>query len=191
MKQSMRLLAFCCALLLLYGCDANMSGDLRKGQRAPRLPTKTLADVGGDLSKITTYREPDPRMYQYSLDKALAMRKPIVLEFATPGHCTVCDGQLQELTALIDKYHDQVLFLHMDQYMNPEAFIAYGVKGDPWTFIIDNKGIVRFQRAGSMLYQEFDMAIQKVLAEEGPPPAAATAAHAPAPAPAAPPPVHG
>jgi hypothetical protein len=72
--------------------------------------------------------------------------------------------------------------------MNPEAFIAYGVKGDPWTFIIDNKGIVRFQRAGSMLYQEFDMAIQKVLKEEGPPPVTAAAA-ASAPAAAAPPPV--
>lgn len=193
MKLYTRLIAVCCAALFLHGCNANMSGDLAKGQAAPLLPTKTLADVHGDLSRITTYREPDPRMYKYSLDKALKMHKPIVLEFATPGHCTVCDGQLQELTALINKYDkngERVLFLHMDQYMNPEAFIAYGVKGDPWTFIIDNKGIVRFQRAGSMLYQEFDMAIQKVLDEEGPPPPpeAATAA-ASAPTAAAPPPV--
>lgn len=173
MKTFKRLFAACCTAALLYGCDQGISGDLQKGQPAPRLPTKTLADVHGDLSKITTYRQPDPRMYQCSLDKALKVGKPIVLEFATPGHCTVCDGQLQEITALIDKYHDRVQFLHMDQYMNPEAFIAYGVKGDPWTFIIDNKGIVRFQRAGSMLYQEFDIAIQDMLKNEGPAPASA------------------
>lgn len=161
------LIVVCGAALTLYGCNENLAGGLRKGEPAPHLATKTLADVNGDLSKITTYRQPDPRMYQYSLDKALTMGKPIVLEFATPGHCTVCDGQLQEVKALIDKYQGQVLFLHMDQYMNPEAFIAYGVKGDPWTFIIDNKGVVRFQRPGSMLYGEFDLAIQDVLKNEG------------------------
>jgi hypothetical protein len=59
------------------------------------------------------------------------------------------------------------------------------VKGDPWTFIIDNKGIVRFQRAGSMLYQEFDIAIQDVLKKEGPPPASANPAACGAPAPVA------
>jgi thiol-disulfide isomerase/thioredoxin len=185
MKRFICLFAASCIVASLLGCDQSMTGGLQKGQPAPLLPTKTLADVNGDLSKITTYRQPDPRMYQYSLDKALKMGKPIVLEFATPGHCTVCDGQLQEVTALIDKYHDRVLFLHMDQYMNPEAFIAYGVKGDPWTFIIDNKGVVRFQRAGSMLYQEFDMAIEDVLKNEGPPPAVSTAPAA-ANAPAAP-----
>ena len=97
-------------------------GVLQKGMLAPSLPTKTLADVGGDMSKMTTYRQPDARMYQYSLDKALALGKPIVLEFATPGHCTVCDGQLQIMKALLEKYQTQVLFLHMDQYQNPQAF---------------------------------------------------------------------
>jgi thiol-disulfide isomerase/thioredoxin len=151
------------AALFLCACDDNLAGGLKKGQAAPRLPTKTLADVGGDMSKMTTYRQPDPRMYQYSLDKALAMGKPILLEFATPGHCTVCDGQLQRMKALMEKYQGQVLFVHMDQYENPEAFIAYNVKGDPWTFIIDEKGIVQFQRPGSMLYGEFEIALQDVL----------------------------
>ncbi len=167
MKLLTRAFAACLAALLLHGCDQGMTGGLQKGQPAPLLPTKKLQDVNGDMSKLTTYRQPDARMYQYSLDEALKMGKPIVLEFATPGHCTVCDGQLQEVKALIDQYHDRVLFLHMDQYMNPEAFIAYGVKGDPWTFIIDGKGIVRFARPGSMLYGEFDLAIQDVLKKEG------------------------
>lgn len=149
--------------LIASGCDDTFRSGLETGELAPKLQTKTLADVGGDMSRITTYRQPDARMYQYSLDKALAMGKPIVLEFATPGHCTVCDGQLQVVKALMEKYQTQVLFLHMDQYENPEAFKAYRVMGDPWTFFIDAKGMVQQQQAGRMLYGEMDNAIRNVL----------------------------
>jgi len=150
-------------LLVLGGCDQKFKGRLQKGERAPSLATKTLADVGGDVSRITTYRQPDVRMYQYSLDKALATGKPIVLEFATPGHCTVCDEQLQMLKAILEKYQTQALFLHMDQYENPQAFRAYGVMGDPWTFVIDKDGIVRHVQPGRMLYEELEIALKAVV----------------------------
>ncbi len=148
--------------LLVTACDIGESL-LVVGEKAPSLKTKTLADVGGDLSRMTTYRYPDKRMYQYSLDEALAKGKPILLEFATPGHCTVCDKQLQIIKALLKQHEGEVLFLHMDQYQNPEAFISYEVHGDPWTFVIDKNGIVQFTQAGRMLYQEFDREINRVL----------------------------
>jgi hypothetical protein len=146
-------------------CEQYAASSLKIGTKAPALRTKTLADVGGDFSRITTYRYPDERMYQYSLDKALTKGKPIVLEFATPGHCTVCDGQLQMLKALIARYGSDVIFLHMDQYENPGAFVAYQVKGDPWTFIIDRQGIVRFKQPGRMLYSELNSAISRVVGD--------------------------
>ncbi|HYA66843.1 MAG TPA: thioredoxin family protein, partial [Burkholderiaceae bacterium] len=152
----------------LAACDKNdrFGGSFRGlaiGTKAPSLATKTLADVGGDLSKITTYRQPDPRMYQFSVDKALAQGKPILLEFATPGHCTPCDEQLQVAKALLEKYQDRVIFIHVDQYQNPQAYKAYRVMGDPWTFAIDKDGVVRVQRPGKMLYEEMEIAIQKIL----------------------------
>jgi len=150
--------------LLLAACGGGASVNV--GTKAPSVATKTLADVGGDLSKITTYRYPDKRMYQYSLDKALAIGKPIVLEFATPGHCTVCDKQLQVVKGLMEKYHSQVLFLHMDQYQNPEAFTAFHVIGDPWTYVIDRQQIVRYRLAGRVLYGELDAVISRVLNEK-------------------------
>ncbi len=162
-KRAMACLAVFFLALTEAGCGQYAASSLKIGAKAPALPTKTLADVGGDFSKITTYRYPDERMYQYSLDKALTMGKPIVLEFATPGHCTVCDGQLQMLKALIAKYGSNVLFLHMDQYENPGAFVAYQVKGDPWTFVIDRKGTVSFKMPGRMLYGELDKEVSKVL----------------------------
>lgn len=162
-KRAMACIAIFSFALTVAGCGQYAASALKIGTKAPALRTKTLADVGGDFSKITTYRYPDERMYQYSLDKALTMGKPIVLEFATPGHCTVCDGQLQMLKALIAKYGSNVLFLHMDQYENPGAFVAYQVKGDPWTFVIDRKGIVSFKMPGRMLYGELDREVSKIL----------------------------
>jgi thiol-disulfide isomerase/thioredoxin len=147
---------------LLSGCDQRLSSGFNVGTRAPSLPTKTLADVGGNFSKVTTYRQPDARMYQYSIDKALQTGKPIVLEFATPGHCTNCDQQLQMLKGLLEQYQDKMIFIHIDQYENPQAYKAYNVMGDPWTFIIDSKGIVRFEQAGRMLSGEMDEALKVI-----------------------------
>lgn len=149
--------------VLVSACVSDTSS-LKVGMQAPSLKTKTLQDVNGDFSRITSYRYPDKRMYQLSLEDALATGKPIVLEFATPGHCTVCDKQLQVLKALLAKYEEDVLFLHMDQYQNPEAFRAFKVMGDPWTYIIDGEQKVRFKRAGRLLYQELDHVIDGVLA---------------------------
>jgi thiol-disulfide isomerase/thioredoxin len=167
--QGARVLAMALALMLLNACDGqaqqshNSSMSLQLGAVAPPVHTKTLADVGGDVSRITTYRQPDERMYQYSVDQALASGKPVLLEFATPAHCTPCDRQLQMIKSLLEKYQAKMIFIHMDQYDNPEAYRAYQVPGDPWTFVIDGRGVVRFQQAGSMLYNELENAIQSVL----------------------------
>ena len=151
-------------LTVTLGCSVDNSS-LKVGMKAPSLKTKTLADVAGDFARITTYRYPDKRMYLVSLDQALKSDKPIVLEFATPGHCTVCDKQLQMLKALLGKYEKDVLFLHMDQYENPQAFKAFGVMGDPWTFVIDRSQTVRYKQAGRMLYGELDAVIRSVVEE--------------------------
>ncbi len=166
MRRVMGCLAIALHVMLLAGCSID-DGSLKVGMRVPSLQTKTLKDVGGDFSRITTYRYPDERMYQISLDEALKSNKPIVLEFATPGHCTVCDTQLQMLKAILAKYQDNVIFLHMDQYQNPEAFKVYGVIGDPWTYVIDAKNTVRYKQAGRMLYGELDAVLGGVVAEWG------------------------
>jgi len=150
------------ALSFIVACSADDSS-LKVGMVAPSLRTKTLQDVGGDFSRITTYRYPDERMYRVSLDDALKSGKPIVLEFATPGHCTVCDKQLQMLKAIMAKYEGKVLFLHMDQYQNPEAFKAFGVIGDPWTYVIDPDRVVRYKQAGRMLYGELDTILSGIM----------------------------
>ena len=151
-------------LVFLSGCILD-DGTYKVGMTVPSLRTKTLEDVGGDLTRITTYRYPDKRMYQHSLDDALLKKQVIVLAFATPGHCTQCDKHLQMLKAALDKFQDDVLFLHMDQYQNPEAFNAFKVIGDPWTYIIDGNQTVRVKRAGRMLLREVDVLVSSLLKE--------------------------
>ncbi len=146
--------------LALAGCGGDFSvgggGVMLEGKPAPAVHTAKLSDVGGDMAKLTSYRYPDPGMYRYSFDEALGLHKPIVLEFATPAHCTQCDQQLQLLKVLMKKYGDKVIFLHMDQYYNPQAYTAFQVRGEPWTFVVDASGKVERVFPGRTLYQELD-----------------------------------
>lgn len=148
--------------IFLAGCG-QPEGLLSVGQPAPSVKTRSLIDVGGDMSRLTTYRYPDERMYQYSIDDALKLKKTVVIEFATPGHCTVCDKQLQMLKAMIAKYGNDVVFLHMDQYMNPQAFKTFKVQGDPWTFVVDSTGTVRYKQSGRVLFGELDGMLGRVV----------------------------
>ncbi len=170
----MRSLLFTGVLLMsaaIGACDTDFGsvgggGVFLQGKPAPSLKTKTLSDVGGDMSKLTSYRYPDPRMYQLSFDEALKQKKPIVLEFATPGHCTQCDQQLQLMKEMLNKYEHKVLFLHMDQYYNPEAYDAFQVRGEPWTFVINRQGNVDVVYPGRMLYQEIDPVLAALTASD-------------------------
>ncbi|MDX8391034.1 MAG: thioredoxin domain-containing protein [Mariprofundaceae bacterium] len=161
MKRTFVFIGMLSLTVFFSACDIDFGsvgggGVFLQGKKAPSVHTKTLDDVGGDMAKLTSYRYPDPRMYQLSFDEALAQKKPIVLEFATPGHCTQCDKQLQLMKEMLNKYENKVLFLHMDQYYNPEAYDAFQVRGEPWTFVMDADGKVEVVYPGRMLYQEID-----------------------------------
>lgn len=156
-------IAISVALLSIFLAGCGPEGLLSVGQPAPSVKTRSLIDVGGDMSRLTSYRYPDERMYQYSIDDALKLKKTVVIEFATPGHCTVCDKQLQMLKAMIAKYGNDVIFLHMDQYMNPQAFKTFKVQGDPWTFVVDSTGTVRYKQSGRVLFGELDGMLGRVI----------------------------
>ena len=151
-------------MLAATGCDFSVGGGgiMLEGKPAPPVKTAKLSDVGGDMARLTSYRYPDPGMYRYSFDEALNMGKPIVMEFATPAHCTQCDQQLQLLKVMMRKYGDKLIFLHMDQYYNPQAYDAFQVRGEPWTFLIDaHKTVVRVF-PGRTLYSEIDPLLAKL-----------------------------
>jgi len=157
MKSWLRHLWVLLVLFGIAGCDQfGGQGILKVGEKVPVLQTKTLNDVGGDMSKITSYRYPDPRMYQFSFDEAIKQNRPVILEFATPGHCTQCDQQLKMLKRVLDRYKEKIVILHMDQYYNPEAYGVFQVRGEPWTMVIGADQRLVVTMPGRLLFQELD-----------------------------------
>ena len=152
-------------LLWGVGCSHDdLSGSsIRVGDVAPKVHTTKLSDVDGDVNQLTTYRFPDREMYQYSIDEAVSSGKPSVIVFATPAHCTQCDEQLQLLKGIRQQHGDDLIFVHIDQYKNSSAFAAFGVRGDPWMYVVDRKGIVQYIMPGRTLLPEISGILDDVL----------------------------
>lgn len=138
---------------------------VRVGQKAPATKTPTAADVGGDLSKISTDSKPDPALYKESVDQALAKHEPFLLAFATPKFCVSaqCGPTLDRLKPYAAKY-PTVQFIHVEPYQltlqggqlqpvlttdNPPNLIPtdvsnkWGLLTEPWVFVVDRDGVVR------------------------------------------------
>jgi hypothetical protein len=90
---------------------------IKVGDKAPASKTPTLADVGGDVAKISTDATPDPAFYETSVDKAIADHKPFVLIFATPKFCTSaqCGPTLDRIKPYAAKY-PTVTFINVEPY---------------------------------------------------------------------------
>ena len=133
------------------------------GQAAPASKTPTAADVGGDLSKLSTDAKPDPAFYQTSVADALAARKPFMLVFATPKFCTSqqCGPTLDHFKP-IAAANPAVTFINVEPYqlkvvdgalqpiLNPNNQLQatditnqWGLLSEPWIFAVDRSGIVR------------------------------------------------
>ncbi|HYH94129.1 MAG TPA: hypothetical protein VD763_13285 [Candidatus Saccharimonadales bacterium] len=171
------------------------------GDRAPASDTPTLADVGGDISKISTDDAPVPAFYETSVADALAEHRPFVLAFATPKFCATaqCGPTLDRLKP-IAAANPGVTFINVEPYeledvegqlqpvlsgdppaLTPTATTAeWGLPSEPWVFVVDRDGIVR----GSFMLifgdEELSAAVEEVA---GPPPASPGPSSAASPGP--------
>jgi hypothetical protein len=149
------------------------------GQKAPASKTPTLADVGGDATRISTDATPDPAFYKTSVADALAAHKPFILIFATPKFCTSqqCGPTLDHFKP-IAAAHPDVTFINVEPYKLQEtdgqlqpildaqnALIAtdisnaWGLRSEPWMFAVDRNGVVQ----GSYLITITDAELNAIL----------------------------
>lgn len=134
------------------------------GDRAPASDTPTLADVDGDLTKISTDDEPVAAFYETSVADALATQQPFVLVFATPKFCAAaqCGPTLDRLKP-IAAAHPSMTFINVEPYQlelvegqlqpvltgDPPALTAaasteeWRLPSEPWLFVVDGEGVVR------------------------------------------------
>lgn len=130
------------------------------GAAAPSVRTPTLADVGGDVRKISSDPNPDPSLYGESVDHALAAREPFVLAFATPAFCTSaeCGPTLDMVKAAVNANPIRAInvepyqltwtngrlqpVLQDGNFVPVDATNAYGIPTEPWIFVIGASGRV-------------------------------------------------
>jgi len=143
---------------------------VKVGAKAPVIHTPTAADVGGDLAKIDTRVPPDQ---MHAVDFAdVVGKKPVVLVFATPALCQsrVCGPVVDIAQQVADKYKGEVDFIHMEVYEDNDAskpirpqLGAFGLRTEPWTFLIDRDGVVRDRIEGAYGVSELEDAVKTIL----------------------------
>lgn len=151
--------------VLLAGCNISQDNKFKPkvGAKAIVLPNQVVSATvkGEDLCTLS------PRacsMHTISMAESLKAHRPILLQFASPIHCTICDTQLAMDMELTKRYGKEMDFIHLDGYKEPKVVGLWGHKGDPWTFLIDRNGEIAFVLAGSSEYSELESDIKKTLA---------------------------
>jgi hypothetical protein len=139
------------------------------GEKAPLIHTPTAADVGGDLAKIDT-RVPPDQMHEVDFADVVG-KKPVVLVFATPAFCQsrVCGPVVDIAQQVSDSVGGEVDFIHMEVWnendpgkgLRPQLR-TYGLPTEPWTFLVDRKGIVRERLEGAYGVSELEASVRKI-----------------------------
>jgi hypothetical protein len=131
------------------------------GQDAPASDTPTLADVGGDLARISTDPAPVKAFYETSIADAVAAGDPFVVAFATPKFCTSkqCGPTLDRLKPIAAR-HPGVTAINVEPYqlefrdgqlqpiltngqLTPaQATTDWRLPTEPWVFVVDKNGVV-------------------------------------------------
>lgn len=166
MKQLISLLLLLVTgTLLLGGCQPPHPVFKPKvGVQAIALENK-MNPSGAKNGNLCTL-DPPCSLHDHTVAEALAAHKPILLQFASPIHCTICDVQLKAVEEVKKKYGDRMVFIHVDGYKDPDAVSRWGHKGDPWCYIIDKNGVIQAVLPGSSIPRELESVVAKIMAKE-------------------------
>ncbi len=155
--------SFCA--LLLSGCDSGpgIGAKLRVGDKAPKSTNLTIADPN-KWYQISTM-DTKVALYRWSIAELIDEGKPFLAVFGTPQHCTMCVDQITRVAVMQEKLGDQFAFLHIDGYKDNKVWVEWGVKGEPWTFIVDSAGEIRTILPGQTELGLLEDEINKLLHE--------------------------
>ena len=147
------------------------------GSSPPAIQNKTSASVLS-LSEITTSTDPDPDLYQLTIADAIKLAKPTVISFSTPAFCTTatCGPQIEVISAVKEHYQGEASFIHIEIYDNllemkgdlSKGIISpivqeWGLISEPYTFILDDQGVIKFKFEGFVTEKELELALAELL----------------------------
>jgi hypothetical protein len=137
------------------------------GDPAPSVDTPTARDAS-DLSEISTDTHPNPRFYELSVKDALSSNRAFVLTFATPKFCqTAVCGPTLDVVKAVARGFPGMTFIHVEPYEDLNnigkvvpAVVKWGLKSEPWVFVVDEKGLVRAKFEGVLSKGELREALK-------------------------------
>jgi hypothetical protein len=140
------------------------------GDRAIRVHTRTLADVGGDAAQIDTRVPPATDLLEDDLFDVVGKR-PVVITFATPALCQsrVCGPVVDIVEQAKAHAPSDVAFVHQEIYQDNEVkrgiqgpVAAWRLETEPWTYVIARSGRIAARFEGAFSLGELQRAIAKV-----------------------------
>jgi len=140
------------------------------GDRAIRIKTLTAADVGGNLTKLSTRIPPAAQMLTDDFADVVG-KKPVVLQFATPALCQsrTC-GPVVDIAEQVRAQNGKgVTFIQQEIYQDNDpgkpvrAQVArWRLPTEPWTFVIDRRGRIAARFEGVFSVGELARAVEAV-----------------------------
>jgi hypothetical protein len=139
-----------------------------------------VATTDNAIAAICT-RTPVCHMHAISLDLALKNGKPTVAVFATPLLCEsrMCGPVTDEVIVASENLGSKANFIHVEEFLpGPDhvpdsnagrlegqspAFKAWHLTSEPWVYVIDTKGVIRYNADGPVTAPEIEAAVQPLL----------------------------
>jgi hypothetical protein len=140
------------------------------GDRAIRMNTLTGADVGGDLTKLSTRVPPADDLLKDDFADVLG-KKPVVLLFATPALCQsrTC-GPVVDIAEQVRAQNGKgVTFIQQEIYRDNDPgkpvrpqVARWRLPTEPWAFVIDRHGKIASRFEGVFSVGELARAVAQV-----------------------------
>lgn len=140
------------------------------GERAIKVHTQTGADVGGNLTRLSTRVPPAPEMLKADFADVVG-RKPVVLLFATPALCKsrTCGPVVDIAEQVRGESGRGVTFIHQEIYQDNDPgkpfrpqVSRWRLKTEPWAFVVDRRGRIAARFEGVFSVGELARAVERV-----------------------------
>jgi len=137
------------------------------GALAPPSENRTLRSEP-DIARLTSdFTDPEPALYQMTVAEAVDTGRPTVVTFTTPAFCAtqICAPVLNSVKAVWRQMADQANFIHIEVYQEFEPLVLadeigeWGLTSEPWTFVLDQAGVVTARLGGPVSPRELLAAV--------------------------------
>jgi hypothetical protein len=146
------------------------------GDPAPASRQLTLADVD-DVTEIDSSFPSRPHMHEITVADALTAGRPMLVAFATPAFCEsrTCGPVMDTvMDPLYEKYSDDAVFIAIEPFqlkelregidsIPVEATAEWGLRTEPWLFVIDAQGRIVGKFEGIIALDEVETVLVRVL----------------------------